>query len=329
MAKWCVRSLAGIPILVLGLCAAAAGPGQAGLVDVQLAYVSVSDHTLPLWVGVDEHFFERQGLNPHVQYIEGSVIATAAMLSGGLDIVQETPAGSVRAQLKGADTIVLASHIPYSDHVLVGLPDIRSLADLRNKTIGVTKAGTVSDEIVRILLTKEGFIPGRDVQIAYLGTQSGQVAALQKGLVQAISVSPPNQLIAERAGGHEILDTAPLHIPYPLDGIVSTRKFMRAHPETLQAFLKAWLQAIRFIRTHPIQAQAVLGKYTHETDPQFLRLSYESLVSIMPVNPVPRALEIQAALSLIPEGKNRNPADFFDPKPIEQAAQSLAHAAGP
>jgi NitT/TauT family transport system substrate-binding protein len=289
----------------------------------------VSDHTLPLWVGADEHFFERQGLRPHIQYIEGSVIATAAMLSGGLDIVQETPAASVRAQLKGADTIVLASHIPYSDHVLVGAPEIHSLADLRNKTIGVTKAGTVSDEIVRIVLTKEGFVPGRDVQISFLGTQPGQVAALQKGLVQAISVSPPNQLIAERSGGHEILDTAKLHIPYPLDGIVSTRKFIGAHPETITAFLKAWLQAIRFIRTHPIEAQAVLGKYTHESDPQILRLSYQALVDIMPASPVPRAAEIQTALSLIPEGGGRNPADFFDPKPIEQAIRVLGPSAGP
>ena len=324
-----LRSVAGIPILVLALSMTAAGWSQTGLVDVRMAFVSVSGHTLPLWVGIDEHFFERQGVNPHVLYVEGSVIATAALLSGDLDIIQETPAASVRAQLKGADTIVLASHIPYSDHVLVGAPEIHSLADLRHKTIGVTKAGTVSDEIVRIVLTKEGLVPGRDVQLAYFGTQPAQVAALQKGLVQAISVSPPNQLIAEKAGAHEILDTAKLHIPYPMDGIVSTRKFMGAHPETLQAFLKAWLQAIQFIRTHPVRAQAVLGMHTHESDPQILRLSYQSLVGILPDTPAPRAAEIQTALSLIPEGKGRNPADFFDPKPIEQAIRALGRGAGP
>ncbi len=317
------RSLAGIPLLLVVLSAAAPGPGRAGPAGVTLAYVAVTGHTLPLWVGGEEQIFERQGLSARIVYIESSVVATAALLSGDVDIIQETPAASVRAQLKGADTIVLATHIPYSDQVLVGPPEIRSLDDLRGKTIGVTKAGTVSDVIMRIVLRRAGLVPGRDVQVTYLGTQPAQVAALRKGLVQAIAVSPPSQLIAEKAGAHEILDTAALRIPYPIDGIVTTRRFMAAHPETLSAFLTAWLQAIRFIRDHPIRAQAVLGKYTHESDPAILRLAYQALVKLMPDNPLPRAREIQVALSLEPEGKGRNPADFFDPKPLEQALRAV------
>ncbi len=323
MTRWRSRSLAGIPLLVVALCAASLGPGRTGPAGVTLAYVAITGHTLPLWVGGDEGIFERQGLNARILYLESSVVATAALLSGDVDIVQETGAASVRAQLKGADTIVLATHIPYSDQVLVGLPEIRSVRDLRHKTIGVTKAGTVSDVIVRVVLKREGLVPGRDVQVTYLGTQPAQVAALQKGVIQAISVSPPSQLIAERAGGHEILDTAKLRIPYPIDGIVTTRRFMSTHPETLSAFLKAWLQSIRFIRDHPIRAQASLGKHTHEGDPEILRLAYQALVNLLPDSPVPRAQEIQAALSLEPEGKGRNPAEFFDPKPLEQAIRVL------
>jgi NitT/TauT family transport system substrate-binding protein len=323
MTRWPFTLLAGIPLLTAALCGAAPGPDRAGPIGITLAYVAVTGHNLPLWVGGDEQVFERQGLNARILYLESSVVATAALLSGDVDIVQETPAASVRAQLKGADTIVLATHIPYSDQVLVGLPQIRSLGDLRHKIIGVTKAGTVSDVIVRIVLSRVGLVPGRDVQVTYFNTQPAQVAALQKGLVQAISVSPPNQLIAERVGAHEILDTVTLRIPYPIDGIVTTRRFMGAHPETVSAFLEAWVHAIRFIRDHPIRAQAVLGKYTHESDQAILRLAYQALINVMPDNPVPRAQEIQVALSLEPEGRGRNPADFFDPKPLEQAIRAV------
>lgn len=299
------------------------------MLNINLAYVAITGHTLPLWVGADKGFFERQGLNPKVTYIEGSVIATAALLSGDIDIVQETAVASVRAQLKGADTIVLAVHIPVTDQVLVGLPGIHSLNDLRNKTIGVTKAGTVSDQVLRLVLAKEGFVPGRDVEVTYLDTQPAQIAALQRGLVQAILVSPPNNLAAELAGGHAILDTSGMRIPYPEDGIVSTRKFVGAHPEVLQAFFKAWLQAIRFIKDHPGEAQAVLGKYTRQSDARVLRLSYGSLVNILPNNPVPRLEGIRLALSLDPQGQGKNPSNFIDSKPIEQAILALAGVVRP
>jgi ABC-type nitrate/sulfonate/bicarbonate transport system substrate-binding protein len=46
--------------------------------------------------------------------------------------------------------------------------------------------------------------------------------------------------------------------------VLSTRKLVREHPDAVDAFLKAYLQALRFERANPQTAQDILGTYTKD-----------------------------------------------------------------
>jgi len=288
--------------------------------------VAISAHTLPIWLAADKGLFKQQGLDVQVAYVEGSVTAIPAMSAGELNIIEATPAASVQAQLKGQDTVALATHIPFADYRLMAVPEVKTLQDLRGKTVGQAKAGTVDDVVAQYVLKKAGFTPGKDVQMAYLNTQPAILAALQQKLIQASSLSTPNDVAAERAGAHEIVNIFQEHYPYPVDGIIATRKFVREHPDETVAFLKAYVQALRYIKANPDETKKELAQRAKFDDPQIVDAGYRVMVEVMADNPVPLTEDIASVLPLFDGGQGKNPADFVDPAPLARAIQELGAA---
>ena len=305
-----------------GGSAAANAPAKA-LSPVKGAFVAISAHTLPIWLGVDKGLFKQQGLDVQLTYVQGSVTAMPAMSAGDLHIIEATPAASVQAQLKGQDTVALATHIPYADYRLMAVPEVKTLQDLKGKAVGQTKAGTVDDVVIQYVLKKQGFTPGKDVSLTYLDTQPAILAALERKLIQAAALSPPNDVQAEKAGAHEILNILQERYPYPVDGIVSTRKYVREHPEETVAFLKGYVQALRYIKSNPEETKREMAERTKLDDKQVLDEGYKVMAEALADNPVPTTEGIATVLPLFEGGQGRNPADFIDPAPLTRAIQEL------
>jgi NitT/TauT family transport system substrate-binding protein len=289
---------------------------------VKSAFVSISAHTLPIWLAADKGLFKQQGLDVSVAYVEGSVTAIPALSTGELQIIEATPAASVQAQLKGQDTVALATHIPYADYRLMAIPEIKTLQDLKGKAIGATKAGTVDDVVIKYVLTKLGFTPGKDVNMTYLNTQPAQIAALQQKIIQASPLSPPNDVAAEKVGAHEILNILDEHFAYPVDGVIASRKYVKEHPEETNAFLKAYVQAIRYIKSNPDETKKELSDRAKIDDKQVLDEGYKVMTAALADNPTPSADGIATVLPLF-DGQGKNPADFIDPAPMARALQEL------
>ncbi|HVA25693.1 MAG TPA: ABC transporter substrate-binding protein [Chloroflexota bacterium] len=296
---------------------------QAGLTTVKVAWNTITANQSPAWVAQDEGLFRKHGLDVSLSFIEGSVAALPALTTGEVSILETTPVAAVQANLKGLDTVVLGDHIPFINQRLVGVAGIKTIQDLKGKTIGATKAGSSDDFTLHLVLKKQGMDPTRDVKISYLGSVPAQVAALSKNLVQAIVVSPPNNLTAEKVGGHEVLNFYDLHIPYPGDGVTSTRAFVAQHNDVVVKFLEGYVEAIASIKSNPTQAKQVIAKYTKQNDPQALDATYQALVQVLPDKPVPDPAGIQTILDSIGGGQGKNPADFMDPKPMAEALKAL------
>jgi len=304
---------------------AAAKPAASSVGSVKSAYVVLSTHTLPSWIADDQGFFKQQGLDVQFSYIAGSTAAVPALLSGELGILHASPASAVQAALKGGDTVVLAQHIGTADNRLVARPGINSIADLKGKSLAVTRAGTVSDLIAREMLRRNNLVPDKDVSITFIGDQNAMAAALQTGTIQAALVDVPFYLINVRNGAHVVFNTRELNYPYPVDGIVSSRKFVKEHPEQVDAFLKGYLQGIRFEKANPQKTQEILGKNTKETDAELLKTAYDNEMEILVDPPVPSLDGIKTILPLF-EGEGHDPAEFVDNGPLMKAVQELGSA---
>ena len=311
-----------------GSASAAAKPatsGAAGLKPIKIAFVAISTTTLPTWIADAKGFFKQQGLNPQISYVQGSTTAVPALVAGDLDIVEAQAAASVQAQLKGADTVSLATHVPYADVRLVVSKNITQMSDLKGKAVAVTKAGTVTDVVARAVFPKYGLTPDKDVRIVYVDTQPGQLAALQNNAVQAILVPPPFDETAKKAGFNELLNMRSLNFPYPTDGVVTTHKFLREHPDLVDMYLKAFEQAVHFAPANPDESKKIVADKTKQTDPQILDISYKDQMADWADPPTPTIEGIQTLLPLF-GGQGKNPADFIDPAPLAKAVKELGPA---
>jgi NitT/TauT family transport system substrate-binding protein len=306
---------------------AAAKPGaipssSANLTTVKSAWNTITANQSPVWVAQSKGLFQQQGINVDLSFIEGSVAALPALTKGDVSIIESTPTAAIQGKIKGLDTVVLGAHIPYINQRLVATSDIKTFADLKHKTIAATKAGSSDDFTLHLVLAKEGWAPS-DVQITYVGEVPAQVAALSSHQVQAIVVSPPSNLAAEKVGGHEILNFYDLKIPYPGDGVVSTRAYVSQHRDLVVDYLKAYVSAIRYIKSHPDEAKQVIADYTKQDDKTALDTTYDALVQVLPDDPTPNPAGIQTILDAVDGGKGQNPADFIDATPMADAIKAL------
>jgi NitT/TauT family transport system substrate-binding protein len=291
-----------------------------------MAYVALATSTLPTWIADTEGFFKQEGVDPEISYVQGSSTALPALASGNLDIIEAQPAVSVQGQLRGEDTVVLATHIPYADQRIVARAGIKTMDDLKGQSIAVSKPGTVTDNVVRWVLKHYNLTPDQDAKVTYLNSQPGQLAAVEKGLVAATLVPAPYDFIAEKGGAHLLLDVRKLNYAYPVDGVVSTRSFVHDHPKETVAYLKAYVRGVRYARSNPEQSKQILGKFTKQSDPQILDEAYKAQMQDWADPPVPFLEGIKTVLPFYKGGEGKNPADFIDPKPMDQALKELGSA---
>lgn len=119
-----------------------------------------------------------------------------------------------------------------------------------------------------------------------------------------------------------LLNVRPLNFPYPTDEVVTTRKFIREHPDLLNAYLKAFVQAVRFAPANPDETKKILARQTKQTDPEILDASYNTQMEDWANPPTPTIEGIQSLMPLF-GGQGKNPADFIDPAPLAKAVQEL------
>ncbi|MFI5270285.1 MAG: ABC transporter substrate-binding protein, partial [Chloroflexota bacterium] len=221
-----------------------------------------------------------------LSYTQSSTTAVPALMAGDFDCATVGGSACVGAQAGGADLVMVTGHVNQAALRVMTMPDIKSIDELRGKTVGVTSVGTTDYWGWRAIIGKYGwkdndlkFLPAKDV--------AGQVAVLQRGDAQAIAVGPPNNVLAERVGAHEILDTAKMGIPSQQNGITISRKLLATKRATIVNVVKAAIEGIHRWKTDPAFAKDVIKKYLKESDQRFIDVGYEAYVDIFPKVPYP------------------------------------------
>jgi ABC-type nitrate/sulfonate/bicarbonate transport system substrate-binding protein len=108
-----------------------------------------------LWVTQEGKLFERNALNPEVLFLRNN-LGQSAMIAGETDMCSYSTRLLAPARVQGTDLVMIVSFQQKLNYRLVVRPEIRTLADLTGKVLGVTRHGTVNDVTIRLLLNKLG-----------------------------------------------------------------------------------------------------------------------------------------------------------------------------
>ena len=143
--------------------------------------------------------FQRHGLDVELVYIASGARAVQTLVGGSIDVAEVGGPAGVDARLAGADTIYVALPVTRVLVFTVAAPQIQRIEEMRGKTIGVTRIGTVTDFFTRVYLRQNNLVPDKDVMIRQAGGLPEIVAALKAGQVEGGHIRFPGGIT--RAGG--------------------------------------------------------------------------------------------------------------------------------
>lgn len=139
------------------------------------------------------------------------------------------------------------------------------------------KGGSI--ELATIIALKQfGLTLGKDVSSVYLGGPVPQLGALEKGIVDATTLSAPTTLRARKMGYKELINIGALKLSYVHTAIGVNRAFAKNNPESVEAFLKAYIEAMKMTREQPDVGMKAIAKYTQIADPEALKAAYETFL---------------------------------------------------
>ena len=146
----------------------------------------------------------------------------------------------VQANKQGADLRLVTSTANTIPITLFASPAIKTAADLKGKTIGISTFGSETDVAVSIALQRLG-LKRDDVTVSQIGGSSQRFGALIAGRIDAAPLLEPTITAAKEKGFTPLLDLAATNTPWIFDGVVVTESYLKEHRDTLTHFVRAYI----------------------------------------------------------------------------------------
>ena len=300
--------------IFLFLCLAAQKAASAD--KITIGYSAIAGLYGYMYVSVDGGYFRRNGIDATLVYIGPGAKLAQTLVSGDVELGTPSPGASLGANLAGADRVAVAGVDRRLALALVVLPEIKSVADLRGKTIGISQVGTSVEYGARYILEKHGLRPGDDVKILQTGGHPNSVAALEKKLLAGAVLSFPTRFQARKAGLVELVDLGDEEVSYPGGALTVRRAFLDAKSDLVRRMVKSYVEGIHRYRTDRAFAARTIAHYARTTDLAAVEATYNGLSSALvgPKPYVPRegiVETIKVLASRRPEAAKLDPRRFI------------------
>ena len=287
-----------------------------------VAWSAVSALNSPFWVMNDAGFWKQEGLDIQLVYIASSPTVARATLAGDIVLSGANSQVIVDVGLGGGDLVAMGAITNVVAFYVMAAPEIKSVSDLRGKVVGVTRFGASTDFGMRMLLSKYGLEPAKDVPFIQIGGMPELAAALSKKTVFAAPMSQPMVYVAQQAGMRVIANLAKEEIPFMHIGLTTSRKWIREYRPQAKAFVRAYGRAIHFMHTRKEETRAIFARYTRINDPAMLDGSIQYGYDFMEKVPLVKAQAFQVTLDQIartnPKAKVARPEQFFDNSIVQE-----------
>ncbi|HWH76733.1 MAG TPA: ABC transporter substrate-binding protein [Candidatus Binatus sp.] len=294
---------------------------------LRIAYSSISAAYLGIWSARDAGFFAKEGLDDQIIFIPSATQLAQVLVAADVDIASLGGGPVMAASLSGADLKVIGNNVNKLIFSIHAKSDVKSLEDLRGKRIAVSRFGSSADIAARTALRKFNMDPTKDVNLLQLGTMSNMFGALKSGAVEASVVSPPTQFLSEKMGFKEIVSITEMDLAYPNPSMAVRGDLIRAKPELIDRFMRAYVRGIHRARTDREGTIKTLGKYTTITDTAILNRAYDFyMTKVLERAPYINMQGMQNALDdvarSVPAAKNAKPEQFVDLRFLDRLEKS-------
>jgi len=292
---------------------------------INVCYSSIAATSVTTWVPYEAGIYKKYGLDVRMIYVAGAQAITT-LVSGDTQIVQGSGAAAAFSRLSGSDVTIIGTTINVIPMSLVTTPDIASPQDLRGKTFGVSRFGSLTDLGLRKAVGEFGLDGNKDIKMIQTGGVPEILLFMQQGVIKGGLISSPTLEKAKELGYKEFMNLSELKFRYPGTALVTTDSFIRSRPQTVNRFLKATLEGIKYAKSNPDFTVRILGKYTRTSDTKLLASAFKSYV-LGYIRDVPTVTQpemegvVEDLATRNPKAKSVDPRQFYDPGPLDQLAR--------
>jgi NitT/TauT family transport system substrate-binding protein len=219
-------------------------------------------------------YYEQAGIDVELIDFKGGSTALTAVLGGSADVVSGYFDHTVNlaAKDKPMQAFVVFGSLP--GEVLVVSPksadQVKTIADLAGKQVGVSAPGSSTDFFLKYLLKKNG-VDANKVSVVGVGLGASSVAAMEQGQVQAAVMLDPavTQMQARHPGLKLLSDTrsqadtrAVFGGDYPGGSLYAPTPWLKSHANEAELLAVALLRTLNWIHSH--SAEEIAAKMPAE-----------------------------------------------------------------
>jgi ABC-type nitrate/sulfonate/bicarbonate transport system substrate-binding protein len=203
--------------------------------------------SLPLNVAQRKGYFPREGIDLVMVPIPGGTDRIVAALdSGEIDVGKNATPYMIQAVLKGSDAVAVASQTTNPIYSLIVRPEIKSFADLKGKTLGLSTPGdTISLSAVRLLNAKGIKVSDYSAKVV-VGTPA-RFDCLKSGECAAVPMGQPEDLEAIKLGFPRLGFTHEAGSDLIFNVDMARRAWGVQNKDTLVRFVRAMASAYEFM----------------------------------------------------------------------------------
>jgi NitT/TauT family transport system substrate-binding protein len=266
--------------------------------------------------------FEKNGLNAQSIYIGSGSLMNQAVVGGSIQFTTSDLPSQIQSALAGIDFKIISVTIDRLDGAIMARKGIRTPQELKGKKIAISRFGSVSDIVTRMVLRHWG-LDVKDVTLMQVGNTPTRIAAILSGQVDGGLINPTDVDRMAASGCCVLLaDLSALDIPYARFGVAGLGSYFKANPDTAARVLAAFTEGIHYYKTHPEDGVAALR--SRGGDPQTSKEIYQKVADSYRARPDPDLVSIKGVLDSLGDerAKKVRPETLIDLTPWERVVKS-------
>jgi NitT/TauT family transport system substrate-binding protein len=270
---------------------------SAELRKLSLGYSTVGPSGIGLWMAKEIGAFEKYGINADLIFISSGPVVVQALIGGDLHGGLAATNAVISAVMAGAPLVSVMSLVNRPYFRLWVQPEITRIDELRGKTLGVSRFGSVTDNLTRILLRKQG-LDGA-VNVRQMGGTAEMSAAFGRRQIDGAVLA----VLRVDAPVRMLVDLDELGIQYSNVVIAVPHDFYRRSSPAVEGMVRAYLEGVAAVNQQKQMAFKVIAKYTRLKEPKLIEELYNDAVKFL--DRVPRVE--QEAIAPIVEFMGKKP----------------------
>jgi NitT/TauT family transport system substrate-binding protein len=229
-------------------------------------------------------FAAKRGLKVELLQIKAGATLMKALISGEIDSVDMGAAESIVAGIRGTGVKIVGCTWPGVPQVVLAKAEIKTLADLKGKTVAISSPGSLPDLLFRGMLDAAS-VPFADVKLATQGADLDRYKSLLAGITDAAVVS--NEFEAVMPSNIRVLAKGGSAVPKFIRLCVATSsKVLAERRDDLIKFVAAEMDAYKYAATHRDETVKIAHEMTNaKSDDTRAQFIYDQAIREKQIDP--------------------------------------------